>query len=100
METYRPFLQMKRPRQEVGRSLTIFSTSPKGFHYTLLFIVLYSFQMRNKLKGIGQQMKWSVRDESLHSRMGCQLFRHMCDEYSELKEQCKDSIEQFDQTYC
>ena len=38
-------------------------------------------------------MKWSVRDESLHSRMGCQLFRHMCEEYPELKEQCKDSIE-------
>ena len=50
--------------------------------------------MRNKLKGIGQQMKWSVRDESLHSRMGCQLFRHMCEEYPELQEQCKDSIEQ------
>jgi ribonucleoside-diphosphate reductase beta chain len=39
-------------------------------------------------------MKWSVRDESLHSRMGCQLFRHMCEEYPELKEQCKDSIEE------
>jgi ribonucleoside-diphosphate reductase beta chain len=32
------------------------------------------------LKGIGQQMKWSVRDESLHSKMGCQLFRDMCAE--------------------
>ena len=39
-------------------------------------------------------MKWSVRDESLHSRMGCQLFRHMCDEYPELLEECKDSIEE------
>ena len=29
------------------------------------FAVLYSFQLRNLLKGIGQQMKWSVRDESL-----------------------------------
>ena len=50
--------------------------------------------MRNKLKGIGQQMKWSVRDESLHSKMGCQLFRHMCDEYPELLEQCKGAIEE------
>ena len=38
-------------------------------------------------------MKWSVRDESFHSRMGCQLF-NMCDEYTELLEQCKDSIEE------
>jgi ribonucleotide reductase beta subunit family protein with ferritin-like domain len=42
--------------------------------------VLYSFQLRNLLKGVGQQMKWSVRDESLHSKMGCRLFRHMCEE--------------------
>jgi ribonucleoside-diphosphate reductase beta chain len=48
--------------------------------------------MRNLLKGIGQQMKWSVRDESLHSKMGCQLFRHMCDEYPELLEEAKSSI--------
>jgi ribonucleoside-diphosphate reductase beta chain len=50
--------------------------------------------MRNLLKGIGQQMKWSVRDESLHSKMGCQLFNHMCEEFSELKEASKESIEE------
>jgi ribonucleoside-diphosphate reductase beta chain len=44
------------------------------------------------LKGIGQQMKWSVRDESLHSRMGCRLFRHMCEEYPELLEESKADI--------
>jgi ribonucleoside-diphosphate reductase beta chain len=50
--------------------------------------------MRNYLKGIGQQMKWSIRDESLHSKMGCQLFRHMCDEFPELKDECKSTIEE------
>lgn len=49
--------------------------------------------MRNLLKGIGQQMKWSVRDESLHSKMGCQLFRHMCDEYPELKYEVQYDVE-------
>ena len=39
-------------------------------------------------------MKWSVRDESLHSRMGCQLFRHMCEEYPELKESARESVEE------
>jgi ribonucleoside-diphosphate reductase beta chain len=48
--------------------------------------------MRNLLKGIGQQMKWSVRDESLHSKMGCQLFRHMCEEFPELLEEAKADI--------
>ena len=50
--------------------------------------------MRNMLKGIGQQMKWSVRDESLHSKMGCQLFRHMCDEYPELKADVQEAVEE------
>jgi ribonucleoside-diphosphate reductase beta chain len=44
------------------------------------------------LKGIGQQMKWSVRDESLHSKMGCQLFKHMCEEFPELKDAAQQSI--------
>ena len=48
--------------------------------------------MRNLLKGIGQQMKWSVRDESLHSKMGCQLFRHICEEYPELKEEVEYEV--------
>ena len=84
----------EKARQEVGRSLAIFSAFAEGVSLYSSSAVLYSFQMRNKLKGIGQQMKWSVRDESLHSRMGCQLFRHMCDEYPELLEQCKNSIEE------
>jgi len=81
-----------KARQEVGRSLAIFSAFAEGVSLYSSFAVLYSFQMRNLLKGIGQQMKWSVRDESLHSRMGCQLFRHMCDEYPELLDECKDAI--------
>jgi ribonucleoside-diphosphate reductase beta chain len=37
-------------------------------------------------------MKWSVRDESLHSRMGCKLFRHMCEEYPDLKESVQADV--------
>ena len=37
-------------------------------------------------------MKWSVRDESLHSKMGCQLFRHMCDEIPTLLEDCREDV--------
>ncbi len=81
-------------RQEVARSLAIFSAFAEGVSLYSSFAVLYSFQMRNMLKGIGQQMKWSVRDESLHSKMGCQLFRHMCDEYPELKDAVQSQVEE------
>jgi len=81
-------------RQEVGRSLAIFSAFAEGVALFSSFAVLYSFQMRNLLKGVGQQMKWSIRDESLHSKMGCQLFRHMCEEFPDLKGQTRESIEE------
>ena len=50
-------------------------------------------QLRNLLKGVGQQMKWSVRDESLHSKMGCRLFRQMCHETKGLKEDVEEKIQ-------
>ncbi len=80
-------------RLDVAKSLAIFSAFAEGVSLYSSFAVLYSFQMRNLLKGIGQQMKWSVRDESLHSRMGCRLFNHMCEEYPELRNKSRESIE-------
>ncbi|NBV58133.1 MAG: ribonucleotide-diphosphate reductase subunit beta, partial [Bacteroidetes bacterium] len=76
----------------IGRSLAIFSAFAEGVSLYSAFAVLYSFQLRNLLKGIGQQMKWSVRDESLHSKMGCQLFRHMCKELPDLKTKCYNDV--------
>mgnify|MGYP003132691029 FL=1 len=81
-----------KARKEVARSLAIFSAFAEGVSLYSSFAVLYSFQMRNLLKGIGQQMKWSVRDESLHSKMGCRLFRHMCEEYPGLKEEVEGDV--------
>ena len=76
----------------IAKSLAVFSAFAEGVSLYSAFAVLYSFQLRNLLKGIGQQMKWSVRDESLHSRMGCQLFRHMCEEDGKLLENCREDI--------
>ena len=76
----------------IASSLAIFSAFAEGVSLYSAFAVLYSFQMRNLLKGIGQQMKWSVRDESLHSKMGCRLFRHMCEENNQLLELCRSNV--------
>ena len=76
----------------IARSLAIFSAFAEGVSLYSAFAVLYSFQLRNLLKGIGQQMKWSVRDESLHSKMGCHLFRHMCQEDPSLLKECEKDI--------
>lgn len=79
-------------KKDIARSLAVFSAFAEGVSLYSAFAVLYSFQMRNLLKGIGQQMKWSVRDESLHSKMGCRLFRHMCEEDKTLLEECREDV--------
>ena len=76
----------------IAKSLAVFSAFAEGVSLYSAFAVLYSFQLRNLLKGIGQQMKWSVRDESLHSKMGCQLFRHMCNEIPNLQNDCYNDV--------
>ena len=66
-------------------SLAIFSAFTEGVNLFSSFAVLLSFKMRNKLKGIGQIVEWSVRDESLHSEAGCWLFRTLMKEHPEFK---------------
>jgi len=76
----------------IAKSLAVFSAFAEGVSLYSAFAVLYSFQLRNLLKGVGQQMKWSVRDESLHSKMGCRLFRQMCEEDNTLLGECREEI--------
>ena len=70
---------------EVDRSLAIFSAFTEGVNLFSSFAVLLSFKMRNKLKGVGQIVEWSVRDESLHSNACCWVFRQLMTEHPELK---------------
>ena len=70
---------------EIAKSLAIFSAFTEGVNLFSSFAVLLSFKMRNKLKGVGQIVEWSIRDESLHSEAGCWLFRTLLRENPELK---------------
>ena len=70
---------------ERAKSLAIFSAFTEGVNLFSSFAVLLSFKMRNKLKGVGQIVEWSVRDESLHSNAGCWLFRTLMEEHPKFK---------------
>ena len=65
---------------ERAKSLAIFSAFTEGVNLFSSFAVLLSFKMRNKLKGVGQIVEWSIRDESMHSEAGCWLFRTLIEE--------------------
>ena len=75
----------------IAKSIATFAMA-EGVSVFSAFAVLYSFQLRGLLKGVGQQMEWSVRDESLHSKMGCKLFVDLCSETDFLQELVRDEI--------
>jgi len=70
--------------EEKALSLAIFSAFTEGVNLFSSFAILMSFQLRNMMKGTAQIVEWSVRDESLHSKAGCWLFRTLLEEQSEL----------------
>ena len=70
--------------QEKALSLAIFSAFTEGVNLFSSFAILMSFQLRNLMKGTGQIVEWSVRDESLHSKAGCWLFKKLLEEQPEL----------------
>lgn len=70
--------------EEKAQSLAIFSAFTEGVNLFSSFAILMSFQLRNLMKGTGQIVAWSVRDESLHSKAGCWLFRTLLKENPEL----------------
>ena len=78
--------------REKALSLAIFSAFTEGVNLFSSFAVLMSFQLRNLMKGTGQIVEWSVRDESLHSKAGCWLFRTMMEEMPELNEGMESQI--------
>jgi ribonucleoside-diphosphate reductase beta chain len=75
----------------IAKSIATFAMA-EGVSVFSAFAVLYSFQMRGLLASVGQQMEWSVRDESLHSKMGCKLFVDLCSEVDFLQELVRDEI--------
>jgi len=70
--------------EERALSLAIFSAFTEGVNLFSSFAILMSFQLRNLMKGTSQIVEWSVRDESLHSKAGCWLFRTLLKERPDL----------------
>lgn len=69
---------------KLALSLAVFSGVAEGVSLFGSFVPMLSFQPRQLLEGVGNQMAWSIRDESLHSDMGCMLFKDMVKEIPEL----------------
>lgn len=76
--------QKGKTKEEVLESLAVFSAFNEGVNLFSSFAILGSFSQRNLMKGVGKIIEWSARDEDLHSKAGCWLFREVVKENPEL----------------
>lgn len=82
-----------KTKEEIAKSIAVFSAFNEGVNLFSSFAVLLNFSRFNKMKGVGQIIAFSIKDESLHSEAGCWLFRTFVSEYPEvLTEQLKNEI--------
>jgi ribonucleoside-diphosphate reductase beta chain len=73
-----------KTKQEIARSIAIFSAFNEGVNLFSSFAVLLNFSRFNKMKSLGQIIAFSIKDESLHSEAGCRLFKQFIAEYPEV----------------
>lgn len=59
---------------DVARTLAMFGAFTEGMALFASFAILMNFPRHNKMKGMGQIISWSVRDESLHCEGIVRLF--------------------------
>lgn len=64
----------------LAKRLAIFGGFVEGVQLFSSFAILNSFPRRNLLKGTGQIIAWSIRDESLHCESISKLFRTIMQE--------------------
>ena len=60
---------------EIAKTMAVFGAFTEGLQLFSSFAILMKFPRFNKLKGMGQIISWSVRDETLHCLSIIKLFR-------------------------
>ncbi len=73
-----------RNKTEIAKTLAAFGAFTEGLQLFASFAILLNFPRFNKLKGMGQVVSWSVRDETLHCLSIIKLFRTFIGENPEI----------------
>lgn len=61
-------------RRDVAKTMAMFGAFTEGLQLFASFAILMNFPRFNKMKGMGQIVTWSVRDETLHCLSMIRLF--------------------------
>jgi ribonucleoside-diphosphate reductase beta chain len=71
-------------KTEIAKTLAAFGAFTEGLQLFASFAILMNFPRFNKMKGMGQIVTWSVRDETLHCLSVIRLFRTFVQENPEI----------------
>lgn len=71
-------------KADIAKTLAVFGAFTEGLQLFASFAILLNFPRFNKMKGMGQIVSWSVRDETLHTNSIIRLFREFVQENPEI----------------
>ena len=71
-------------KENIAKTLAVFGAFTEGVQLFASFAVLLNFPRFNKMKGMGQIVTWSVREETLHTESAIKLFRTFVSENPEV----------------
>ena len=74
---------MKTPF-DMAKTMAVYSAFTEGVQLFSSFAILLNYPRHNLMKGMGQIVTWSIRDESLHVEGLSKLFRTFMQEHPEL----------------
>jgi ribonucleoside-diphosphate reductase beta chain len=80
---YMQNVSMASPR-DIAKTMAIFGAFTEGLQLFASFAILMNFPRFNKMKGMGQIVTWSVRDETLHCLSMIKLFNTFINENPEI----------------
>lgn len=64
-----------KSRHDIAKTMAMFGAFTEGVQLFASFAILMNFPRFNKMKGMGQIVTWSVRDETLHCLSMIRLFK-------------------------
>ena len=92
----------KGDRKSIAKALAIYSGFTEGLQLFSSFIILLNFPRFGKMKGMGQIITYSIRDESMHVEAMTKLFREFIQENidlwtddfkAEIYQACRDMVD-------
>jgi ribonucleoside-diphosphate reductase beta chain len=78
--------------EDIAVSMAVFGAFTEGLQLFASFAMLMNFPRFNKMKGLGQIVTWSIRDESLHCEGMIKLFHTFCAETGVMNDALRERI--------